>query len=137
VIVAVAAERYRRAKGHGRRPPGDLVTAGFLKAVPTDPYVAGQPIKFARPADGLIVFATGPDGKDDGGKLDRSTGGAEARFRSRLSVWTSPHAGNRHCAETGGDAAVNDPALAALLRHSSWVRHTSWHDESEAAASAG
>ena len=44
--------------------------AGLLKAVPNDPYVAGQSIKFARSADGLIVYTTGADGKDDGGKLN-------------------------------------------------------------------
>lgn len=68
-IVAIAAERYRRAHGQWPARPDDLVKAGLLKSVPNDPYAAGQSIKFARPSDGLIVYTTGPDATDDGGKL--------------------------------------------------------------------
>jgi hypothetical protein len=69
-IVALAAERFRQQ--HGRWPAalGELVQAGLLKAVPTDPF-DGQPLRLARTADGLIVYSVGPDKADDGGTLDR------------------------------------------------------------------
>ncbi|HEY1379612.1 MAG TPA: hypothetical protein VGF55_22605 [Gemmataceae bacterium] len=70
-IVAVAAERYRRAKGHWPATPDELVKAGLLKAVPGDPFAAGQPVKFVRLGDGLVVYSVGQDGTDDGGKLDK------------------------------------------------------------------
>jgi hypothetical protein len=87
-IVAIAAERYRRAKSQWPATPEDLVKAGLLKSVPTDPYAAGQSIKFARPADGLIVYSTGADGKDDGGKLDKDPKKPGTDFGFRL--WDVP-----------------------------------------------
>jgi hypothetical protein len=90
-IVAIAAERYRRTNGHWPATPDDLVKSGLLKSAPTDPYAAGQLIKFARPADGLIVYTTGQDGKDNGGKLDpmdrpAQKPGADLGFR----LWDVP-----------------------------------------------
>jgi hypothetical protein len=83
-IVAIAAERYRKAKGQWPATPDDLVKAALLKSVPTDPYAAGQLIKFAQSGDGLIVYTTGADGKDDGGKLDKDARKAGADFGLRL-----------------------------------------------------
>ena len=59
----MAAERYRRARGHWPATPDDLVKAGLLKAAPGDPYAAGQSIKFAKTSDGLIVYTVGQDGE--------------------------------------------------------------------------
>jgi hypothetical protein len=84
-IVAIAAERYRRANGQWPETPDELVKAGLLKAVPTDPYAAGQRIKFTRAADGLIVYTTGTDGKDDGGKLNPDA--RKAGFDYGLRLW--------------------------------------------------
>ncbi len=83
-IVAIAAERYRRQNGHWPATPDDLVKAGLLKSVPTDPYTAGQSIKFGRPADGLMIYTTGEDGKDDGGKLNPDARKAGFDFGFRL-----------------------------------------------------
>jgi hypothetical protein len=69
-VVAIAAERYRRANGQWPATPDDLVEIGLIKSVPTDPFAAGGSIKFARPADGLIVYSIGQDAKDNGGKLE-------------------------------------------------------------------
>jgi hypothetical protein len=82
-IVAVAAERYRLTKGQWPATPQDLVTAGLLTAVPTDPNAAGQPIKVVKVADGLTVYSVGEDGTDNGGKLDRlpKKPGADYGFR--------------------------------------------------------
>jgi hypothetical protein len=70
-IVAIAAERYRLRKGQWPATPDDLVKSGLLQSVPGDPYATGRPIKFARREDGWVVYTTGEDGKDDGGKLDK------------------------------------------------------------------
>jgi hypothetical protein len=84
-FVSIAAERYRRQKGQWPATPDDLVKAGLLKAVPTDPFAAGQSIKFARAADGLIVYTTGEDGKDDGGKLNPDV--KKAGFDYGFRLW--------------------------------------------------
>jgi hypothetical protein len=89
-IVAVAAERYRGQHGQWPATPDDLVKAGLLKAVPTDPYAAGQRIKFARPKDGLIVYSTGPDGIDNGGNLDPSSYPPKPGTDRGLRLWDVP-----------------------------------------------
>jgi hypothetical protein len=66
----LAAERYRRT--HGRWPGSlDDLVPGLLSQVPTDPY-DGNPLRYRRLADGVVIYAVGPDGHDDGGKLDRT-----------------------------------------------------------------
>ena len=69
-IVAVAAERYRRDKGHW---PGtvDELAQDYLKAVPTDPY-DGKPLRYKPLPDGVIVYSVGPDGEDNGGARNRA-----------------------------------------------------------------
>jgi hypothetical protein len=72
-IVAVAAERYRRAHGSWPGSPTALVPA-YLRAVPIDPF-DGQPVRFRRLADGVVIYCLGPDGQDNKGKLDRKNPG--------------------------------------------------------------
>jgi hypothetical protein len=67
--VAVAVERYRR--DHGRWPdPLDALVPKYLAAVPKDPQ-DGKPLRYQRRTDGCVIYWVGPDGTDDGGKLDR------------------------------------------------------------------
>jgi hypothetical protein len=67
-VVAVAMERYRLA--NGRWPDKvDEVVPKYLTKVPADPY-DGKPLRYARHKDVVVVYAIGPDGKDDGGKPD-------------------------------------------------------------------
>lgn len=67
--AAVACERFRRANG---RWPNDLaeIPRSVLPAVPADPF-DGRPLRFRRVADGVVVYAVGPDLVDDGGNLTR------------------------------------------------------------------
>jgi len=72
-IAAVAAERFRLANGHW---PESLVelTPKYLQEVPLDPF-DGKPLRFRESAEGVLIYSVGPDGKDDGGKIDRTKGG--------------------------------------------------------------
>jgi hypothetical protein len=65
-IVLTALERYRRA--HQRWPDNlhALVPAFLPRGVPIDPY-DGQPLRYRRVADGVVIYSVGPDGRDDGG----------------------------------------------------------------------
>jgi hypothetical protein len=73
--VALAAERFRLE--HGRWPDAlaDLVP-DLLTEVPADPY-DGQPLRYRRLSDGVIVYAVGPDGQDDGSPRDAANAGRE------------------------------------------------------------
>jgi len=62
----------------------DLAATNYLRGTPTDPY-DGQPLRWRRFDDGLVVYSIGPDGEDNGGKLDRQnppvTPGTDIGFR--------------------------------------------------------
>jgi hypothetical protein len=82
-IVAVAAERYRKAKGQWPESPDALKDTGYLKDVPADPY-SGQPLRLRRLDDGLAVYSVGPEGKGDGSKINPenpSSAGSDLGFR--------------------------------------------------------
>jgi hypothetical protein len=68
-IVALAVERYRLQ--HGRWPDSlaDL-SPDLIAKIPMDPYL-GKPLRYRRLADGVVIYSVGPDGRDDGGKIDR------------------------------------------------------------------
>jgi hypothetical protein len=63
----IAAERYRLKHG---RWPGKLEDAvpAFLDKVPEDP-IDGNPIRYAKWADGVVVYSIGNDRTDDGGDV--------------------------------------------------------------------
>jgi hypothetical protein len=69
-IMAVAAERYRLAKGQWPGTLDVLKEAGYVRGAPSDPY-DGQPLRWLRLDDGAEVYSIGPDGEDNGGKMDR------------------------------------------------------------------
>jgi hypothetical protein len=69
-IVAVAAERYRLKHGDWPETLAKLVEARYLKRVPLDPY-DGNPLRWKRLPDGVVVYSLGPGGKDNGGNLNR------------------------------------------------------------------
>ena len=67
--VALAVERYRQT--HGRWPDSLAALAPeFVKELPADPY-SGSPLKYQRREDGVVIYSVGPDGQDNGGKVDR------------------------------------------------------------------
>ncbi len=70
-LVGVAAERYRLRHEHWPNAIADLVADGLLKAVPRDPY-DGQPLRYKMVPDGVVIYAVGPDGVDNGGAINRN-----------------------------------------------------------------
>ena len=65
----LAVERYRRATNRWPKALTDLVPA-YLAKVPIDPF-DGAPLRYRRLGDGLVIYSVGPDGKDNGGNLDK------------------------------------------------------------------
>ncbi|HTU90843.1 MAG TPA: hypothetical protein VMF69_12260 [Gemmataceae bacterium] len=81
-IVALAAERYRRECGAW---PDTLekLCPKYLTAVPLDPF-DGEPLRYLRLKDGVIIYSVGQDAVDNGGNLDRehpNQPGADISFR--------------------------------------------------------
>ncbi len=67
LIVALAAERYRQARGRWPVELGDMVPE-FLPAPLLDPFTA-KPLIMRRTSDGLIIYSVSLDGEDNGGNL--------------------------------------------------------------------
>lgn len=63
LVVAIACERYRNQTGKWPESIAALPKE-LLKSVPLDPYVA-KPVMLKRTTDGIVVYTTGPDRKDD------------------------------------------------------------------------
>jgi hypothetical protein len=72
-IVALAAERFRLATGRWPETLSEL-TPKYLPQIPNDPF-DGAPLRYRKTPEGALIYTVGPDGKDDGGKIDRTKGG--------------------------------------------------------------
>src|SRR6185503_14917078 len=69
--VALACERYRQSnKGAWPETLDALVKAKLLDAVPRDPF-DGQPLRYRRTKEGVVVYSIGADGTDNHGHIDR------------------------------------------------------------------
>jgi hypothetical protein len=80
--VLLAVERYRQEKGAWPAKLADL-TPKHLTTVPLDPF-DGEPVRYRAVADGVVVYTTGPDRRDDGGNLPRGAAastGADVGYR--------------------------------------------------------
>jgi hypothetical protein len=76
-VAALATERFRLAKHYWPESLDVVKKSGFLTQVPTDPYDVGAPLRFRHLSDGLVIYSIGPDGKDHGGKILRSSSDKE------------------------------------------------------------
>ncbi len=82
MMTTLAVERYRQAHGSWPETLNQLVPE-MLAAVPLDPF-DGEPLRYVKVADGIIVYTIGVDGVDNGGVLDRENPirpGADLGFR--------------------------------------------------------
>jgi serine/threonine protein kinase len=58
------------------KEPARRYASEMLQEVPVDPY-DGSPLRYRRRPEGVTVYAVGPDGRDDGGKLDTVNAGRD------------------------------------------------------------
>jgi hypothetical protein len=83
--TALAVERYRRAQG--RWPDSLEPLAGLLPpSLAVDPY-NGQPLHLKRLADGLVIYSVGPDGIDNGGRLNSPGPGRRGGLDVGTRLW--------------------------------------------------
>ena len=81
----IAMERSRILLG--RWPTSlDEIPRAILPENPIDPF-SGQHVKIARTNDGWIVYSVGPDGIDDGGKLDPRFDRKKERLDWGYQLW--------------------------------------------------
>jgi hypothetical protein len=70
LIAVIALLRYKKDKGSYPDNLQELVTAGYLKELPLDPY-SDKPSVYRRTDDNFILYSLGENFKDDGGEVVR------------------------------------------------------------------
>ncbi len=71
LITTLALFRYKADKGQLPEKLDELVSAGYLNALPTDPF-SGGPFVYKRIGDDFMLYSFGIDCDDDGGTHNRS-----------------------------------------------------------------
>lgn len=66
-LTVLALRRYKQVTGQYPEKLDDLVSGGYLKAIPKDPYSTG-PLVYRKTQDDFILYSIAGDFKDDGGK---------------------------------------------------------------------
>jgi hypothetical protein len=68
--VGLACERYRLRHKNWPASLDVLVQEKLIDAIPLDP-IDGQPIRYRKTKEGIVVYSIGLDQKDNEGKIDR------------------------------------------------------------------
>jgi len=80
MITVLALRRWQLDKGKCPESLQTLVDAGYLKALPQDPYSDG-PLKYAKRGDDFILYSVGADFTDNGGTPTEKNPWGEKRAR--------------------------------------------------------
>jgi hypothetical protein len=67
-IAILALQRYKQGKGQYPESLDELVTSGFLKELPVDPY-SDKPLVYRKTEIGFTLYSVGKNFIDDGGKM--------------------------------------------------------------------
>jgi hypothetical protein len=84
--VGVAVERYRLSKGRWPENLAEVGQAALIQEIPTDPY-NGEPVRYRRLKDGVVIYSVGPDGKDDGGLINRKGDPTKSGYDLGFQLW--------------------------------------------------
>ena len=107
----IAVERYRLRHGQWPTKLNDTVPA-FLDAVPADP-IDGNPIRYAKWAEGVVVYSIGNDRTDDGGDVQRQQNDYGYRLWNKNRRRAAPRlAGKRGVSRPRRAGRVNAPVVA-------------------------
>jgi hypothetical protein len=77
LIVATGALRFHKDKTAWPGTLEELVSAGYLRRIPIDPY-SGKPLVYARVGDSFVLYSYGPDCHDNGGTRNRNPSAGES-----------------------------------------------------------
>jgi hypothetical protein len=78
-LAILALLRWRLEKDQYPAALGELVSAGFLDELPTDPY-SDKPLVYKRTDDNFIFYSVGPNFTDDGGKYGKDKKGRDRQW---------------------------------------------------------
>jgi hypothetical protein len=73
-LTVLAVQRYRQEKGSYPTTLEELKQAGYLDALPADPY-GDKPLAYRVAKGNFVLYSLGPDFQDDGGESGRGQDG--------------------------------------------------------------
>ena len=79
-VTVLAILRYEKEKGEYPNSLRELITAGYLKNVPLDPF-SDKPLVYKKTDDDFTLYSVGRDFEDDGGAIARRDDG-------RIYIWS-------------------------------------------------
>jgi len=80
-LTIISLMRYKQEKGQYPESLEEVVSSGFLKELPMDPW-SDKPLIYKKTADGFTLYSVGLNFKDDGGILGRND-------RGQTSLWNT------------------------------------------------
>jgi len=79
LLTVIEVLRYRKDKGQYPTNLKDLVTAGYLRKLPADPY-SSESLSYKKTDDNFLLYSFGENLKDDGGEIVRDDKGKIKMF---------------------------------------------------------
>ncbi len=79
-VTIFALKLWRLEKNTYPATLGELVAAGYLKGLPTDPY-SDKPLVYKRTDDDFVLYSVGSNFTDDGGKPGTDRHGQPRNWR--------------------------------------------------------
>ncbi|MFZ2147882.1 MAG: hypothetical protein WAV28_11740, partial [Sedimentisphaerales bacterium] len=73
-VTLLALLRYDKDKGSYPNDLQQLITAGYLKQLPMDPF-SDKPLSYKKTEDNFILYSVGPNFTDEGGEYSRDSKG--------------------------------------------------------------
>jgi len=101
LLTAIAVILYQKEKGNYPTNLDELISSGYLKNLPMDPY-SDKPLIYRKSGGSFILYSVGPNFKDDGGQIFRDgTGRAKTWENEGDTVfWPVPKPQTRRELET-------------------------------------
>ena len=79
-VTVLALKQWRLEKNEYPANLDELVTAGYLKELPMDPYT-DKPLIYKKTDDNFTLYSVGPNFKDDGGESGKDDKGRVKKWR--------------------------------------------------------
>jgi hypothetical protein len=89
-VAGIGAERFRLARGRWPDSLDEVVAAKLLDKVPTDHY-DGQPLRYRKASDGVVIYSVGENGNYGGDVLDAEKTFDPKVVRIEFRLWGEEH----------------------------------------------
>jgi hypothetical protein len=89
-IAALSVERFRLLNKRWPDSLEEVVAAKLLDKVPEDPF-DGQPLRYGKTPDGVVIYSIGPNGDYAGDALNADRQYNPNRIRNEFRLWDEEH----------------------------------------------